>query len=90
MARQGKAAMSAALDPRHAREEAFDRELRAYIMEVEAFRFGGLANLCTTLASICEQEELNTRNASYGVAAAEFRRLESALDLDYEPRRDEE
>jgi hypothetical protein len=74
---------------RNANEQAFEQLLRSYILSntsgAREFTFGGLVNLFTTLATLCEQIELDQRCADYGVAAAEIRRLETVLDLGYAP-----
>lgn len=73
-------------------EEDFERQVRRYVLDNahRYYRFGGIVNLMTTLATICEQEEQNQRCADYGVAAAEFRRMGTVLDLKYEPRERDE
>ena len=66
-------------------EELFERQLRAYLTHPHKYQFGGMVNLMTTLATICEQEAANTGNENWTVAASEFKRLESYLDVDYQP-----
>jgi hypothetical protein len=79
---------------REENEAYFEKLLREYITNptvngLPKYRYGGMVNLCYTLAKVCaglEAEAAVKRlksEVAYSVATSEFAELEKTLDLDY-------
>ena len=75
--------MTALIDPKLQREAELEQIVKEYILHGERFRFGGMVNLISTIRSIAEQAELDTRCKDFGTAAETLRKLEETLDLPY-------
>lgn len=65
-----------------AREQQIEADLRDYLKR-NGFQFGGVSNLCETIANLCDEraEQLGCRH--FAAAGKEFHRLADQLDLPY-------